>query len=80
MGLLRGDRLPGEARPTGLSRPEQVGLLICLTAALPGSCFPLLPLAPPPPHALTPVSGHVQKGTPCSDRELALFSMPLPDS
>lgn len=56
LGLLWDEGLGGEAGPTGLSRPEQVGLLIWLTAALPIAASP----QPPPPHTLT-VSGHVQR-------------------
>lgn len=57
MELLRSEGRWGEAGPTGLSRPEQVGLLIWLTAALP------IRWAPPPPHTLIPVSEHVWKGS-----------------
>jgi hypothetical protein len=55
MGLLRGEKLWREAGPTGLARPEQVGLLIWLTAASSVSCFLCLPLSPP--HALLPCLG-----------------------
>lgn len=56
LGMV-GEELWGEVGPTGLSCPEQVGLLIWLTAALRISCFPW-PL--PPSHRLAPVSGHVR--------------------
>lgn len=48
LGLLRGEGLRG---PAGLSRPEQVGLLICLTAASPAAASP----QPPPPRTRTRV-------------------------
>lgn len=72
LGLLRDEGLRG---PTGLSRPEQVGLLIWLTAASPIAASPQRP----PPHTLTRVWARAE-GCLCSGRELALFSVPLPDS
>lgn len=43
IGLLKDEGLWKETGPAELSRPEQVGLLIWLTAALPIRCFPWAP-------------------------------------
>lgn len=61
----------GGKQAEGLASLEQVGLPIWLTAAL--SLHLLLPLSPAPLHCSRVWTR--AEGAPCSDKELALFSV-----